>query len=152
MEALFQMWIMGGKTVEKAGLFIYLAVASLMDIKTKKVSVRLAVLAGLTAAGMWMFFSEMEFGEWIFGILPGLCLLLLGKVTGEAIGYGDGAAVIVCGMFLGFRDCVGVLMLGLFLTCPVSLFLIVCRRATRKSRMPFLPFLLAGYIVRMLII
>ena len=49
-------------------------------------------------------------------------------------------------LFLGFEKNVEVFVMGLFLAGITSLFLSVIRRKGRTYRIPFAPFLLAGYL------
>lgn len=130
-----------------AGLAVYLLTAAVMDLKTKTVSVKTAVIFGAMGTVMEIVWQAQGAGVWLGGFAPGLFLLLLSRLTGEAMGYGDGIAVMVCGSFLGFWGCTEVLLLALFLTCPFSLLMITVKKADRKKSMPFLPFLLAGYFI-----
>lgn len=130
-----------------AALFLYLLIAAGMDVKTRRVSTKLAAAAGTAAVLAELAWRPLSAACWLAGALPGVFLLLAGRITEEAIGYGDGAAVLVCGSFLGFWGCLEVTLWGLLLTAPVSLSLIVLKKAGRKTRLPFLPFLLAGYAI-----
>ena len=58
----------------------------------------------------------------------------------------DGMILVVSGIFLGFEKNVEVFVMGLFLAGITSLFLSVIRRKGRTYRIPFAPFLLAGYL------
>lgn len=129
------------------GMLLYLLAAAAADIRTRKVSLRLAALFAAAAVIMQVMWQGLSVGSWLAGALPGLFLLILGWGTLGAVGYGDGVALLVCGSFLGFWGCLEVFLLGLFLSCPVSLFFIVTRRADRKTELPFVPFLLAGYSI-----
>ncbi len=131
--------------VRYAGLLVYLAAAAVTDIRKKEVSVKAAGIAAVLAVTLRIAAGEKDLFSWMAGLLPGILVLLVGKVTKEAVGYGDGIAILVCGLFLGAGGCTGCVIIGLFLTFPVSLVLLVWKKADRKSRMPFLPFLLAGY-------
>ena len=131
--------------VRYAGLLVYLAAAAVTDIRKQEVSVKTAGVAAVLAVILRMAAGDINLLSWLAGLLPGILVLLIGKVTGEVVGYGDGIAILVCGLFLGARGCTGCVIIGLFLTFPVSLVLLLWKKADRKSRMPFLPFLLAGY-------
>lgn len=131
--------------VRYAGLLVYLAAAAVTDIRKREVSVKAAGIAAVLAVALRMAAGETNLLSWMACLLPGILVLLIGKATGEAIGYGDGIAILVCGMFLGAEGCTGCVIFGLFLTFPVSLILLLRKKADRKSRMPFLPFLLVGY-------
>lgn len=132
------------------GMLLYLLAAAAADIRTRKVSLRLAAFFAAASIIMQVMWQDLGIGIWLAGMLPGLFLMVLGWVTRGAVSYGDGVALLVCGSFLGFWGCLEVFLLGLFLSCPVSLFFIAGRKADRKTELPFVPFLLAGYSVWML--
>lgn len=131
-------------------LLVYLLMAAAMDIRTKKVSLRAAIIFAAAGIIVEMLWRQLDIGVWLAGILPGLFFMMLAWITREAVGYGDGAVLLVCGVFLGLWDCLRVLLLGLFLSFPFSLFCVVCCRAGRKKEIPFVPFLMAGYCFRIL--
>lgn len=137
---------MDGKLITYGVLMGYLVYAARKDIKTKRVSLKMAKIAGIAAVILWIFYRQTGFWEWILGLLPGLGLLALSYASREAIGYGDGVVACVCGLFLGFWGSMQVLIMALFFSGPVSMFLIVCGRARRRMRIAFVPFLLLGYI------
>lgn len=135
-----------GKLITYGSLLTYLVYTAFRDWKTKQVSVGIAKAALGCGVLFWLLFHPIGFVEWIFGILPGLGMLFLGAISHESIGYGDGIVACVCGTFLGFWGCMQVLVTGLFLSGPISLFLIASGRAGRKTRIAFVPFLLLGYL------
>ncbi len=76
--------------------------------------------------------------------LPGLFLLVLAWLTKESIGYGDGISVILLGGMVGLRNCIWVLCISLLLLSLAGLVLLVIKRVDRKTKIPYLPFLLAA--------
>lgn len=140
MEGVFKMrW---GRLI----LLGYLLAAAAADLRKKTVSLPAALLAGVAAATLHVFAGDGA--AWLAGCLPGMFLLGLAYVTRQSIGYGDGAALIVTGLFLGFVPAVTILMTALLLSCPVSLGLLIWKR-DRKRTLPFVPFLAAAYLIWM---
>ena len=88
--------------------------------------------------------------ELLLGAAVGFAMLGIGFLTREKIGYGDGAIVAVSGIFLGFTENLEMLCIALILLELMALFLIVVRKKGRRYRIPFCPFLLAGYLVILL--
>lgn len=72
--------------------------------------------------------------------------MFFGLWSGGSVGRADGMILVVSGIFLGFEKNVEVFVMGLFLAGITSLFLSVIRRKGRTYRIPFAPFLLAGYL------
>lgn len=121
-----------------AALF-FLGYLSRQDIKTKFVSVKVIWIFGAVAFLYLCWGQGTDVGVWIIRIIPGTVLWLLAWVTKESIGYGDGAAVMVLGLWCGTLFCILILCLGIFLSGVYAL----CRMAAgRFSPVPFIPFLL----------
>lgn len=84
------------------------------------------------------------------GILTGILFMGISRLTEEKIGYGDSLLIIVLGTFLGMWKLL-ILLLGAFgLAAVVSILLMIKRKFTRKSMIPFVPFLTVAYIGEML--
>lgn len=126
-------------------LLFYLAAAAWKDIREKTVSLRLGMGFGLLAVCVYVLSGQSPV-IWLTGMLPGFFLLGTAWLTGQAVGYGDGCVLLVIGLYLGFAAGVSILMAGLLLICPVSL-CVFLRKRDRKRTLPFVPFLLAGYLL-----
>lgn len=80
----------------------------------------------------------------MLGSLPGISLLLFGKLSGWAVGSADGIIVLVLGIYLGFWQVLSVLS-GAFLTAVMAAgFLLAVKKKDRKYEIPFIPFLFGG--------
>ncbi len=126
---------------------IFLLLCTWQDMKRRKIPVVLAAVYGL--AGMLV---DIVWGYplllCIKGILPGMGLLLLGKATGEQVGYGDGIALLAMGLFLTGEEIMGILLTGIFLCAAAAVALSFAGKIKRKTRLPFLPFLAGGFAIR----
>ena len=83
----------------------------------------------------------------ICGAILGGLVLALALISKEAVGIGDGIILIVSGIILGYRALLELILISLMLTGTVALFLIVVKRKGRTYRLPFIPFLLAAYLL-----
>lgn len=122
----------------------WLLAASIMDIRTRRVPVwMLAFGGGLAALAAWRQGAAVP--EAVMGMLPGVLLLLTALATKKA-GYGDGVVLCMFGAVLGREK--GMLLFGisLFLLSLYALTLLALRKAGKNTRIPFLPFLAAGWI------
>ena len=129
----------------------YLSVETGSDIRKKEISVTRSVLCGVIAillrTGMGM--SGLQAGTVQFlltAILPGGVLLLIGQITRQEVGYGDGILLLVCGLCLGGKETIFLFVSGLFLMFPISLVLLLSGHTDRRAELPFAPFLLASYL------
>lgn len=137
-------------------LLVYLAVESRRDIREKEISVkntiRAAMIAMFLRGGTYMIqHTAMTAGDALVfllcGAIPGGLLLLFGWITRQAIGYGDGLLLLICGFYLGGMAAGLLFVIGLFILFPVSLGLLITRRANRGTQLPFAPGLLAAYLL-----
>lgn len=123
-----------------AGL-LFLAGLSREDIRERRISLYKPAFFG--AVGL--FYGCCIEGnlpyEMLCRALPGGLFLLLAACTKEAVGYGDGAVILVLGLWLG--------ELFTFFTvaaafCMAGIYGAYCRIRGKKEPFPFVPFLLSG--------
>ena len=129
----------------------YLSVETGSDIRKKEISVTRSVLCGVIAfllrTGMGMPGLQAGTVQFLLtAILPGGILLLIGKITRQEVGYGDGILLLVCGLCLGGKETIFLFVSGLFLMFPISLVLLLSGHTDRRAELPFAPFLLASYL------
>lgn len=127
---------------------VWLGAISAADIKYCRVPVWMLGAGGIEAAVILFcrFGSGAEYGEALWGTVPGILLLAIGLLTGKA-GYGDGIVLLLLGMLLGSGK--GMLLFGisLFLISVCSLILLTLRKAGKGSRIPYLPFLTVSWLL-----
>lgn len=129
---------------EKAGYcgaLCFLGYLSAQDIRWKKISVRAVVVFGLLSILYFAAGERAGMEKGIYCMMPGMVLLSLSLMTGEKIGYGDGAAVLILGFCTGAVFCAETVCLGIIMSGIYSLYKIV-RKCNQP--IPFLPFLLAA--------
>lgn len=153
------------RELQLTGLLLYLGIEAKRDWKEKEISLTgsaAAALAGLLIA-LFVPVSEAGLGLWniwlclgellgtaeeiLPGLLPGVMLLILGWATGQAVGYGDGIAVMVCGMYLRLWDTLFLAAVGLLLMFPFSVILLLSKKGNCRTELAFLPFLLVSYVL-----
>lgn len=136
--------------MEHCLIISFLSINSWTDIRKRQISllsVGIFALIGLAYQGLY----KKQMSPALLGLMPGILLLAVSKVTREALGMGDALLMLVLGIFLGLPDSVEVLLLSLFLAAFwAGILMIICRRK-RDYEFPFVPFLLLGYIGRILL-
>ena len=90
-------------------------------------------------------------GGLLCDLLPGLFVMMIGLLTKEAIGYGDGWVLFAGGLAIGGAGAAAELMAGLILSALWSLGLLGSGRGTGKTRLPFVPFLACAELLRLLL-
>lgn len=126
-------------------IFVYLGISTYWDLRYKRIP--------WSVQGMgFIFLCICILVQWkelsllyLVAFVPGICLLLLAGITGENIGYADGVSVMLLGGMIGFRGCIWMLCISMLLLSVFGLLMLLLKRMTRKSKIPYLPFLfLAG--------
>lgn len=126
-------------------------VCSVMDIRKRTVSLIPAWLF-LAVGVVWQIaFQQTEVWELFLSLVPGAALIGIAWLTGEKIGYGDGWIVMAAGIWTGALDIFLILTGGMMLCGLYSGILLSLRKIRRNDTLPFLPFLLAGCIGRILL-
>lgn len=136
------MWKIGKLT----GIAIFLLLCSIQDIREKKLSVRMLVLAGSLFFILSLAFDRISWDERIKNMLPGMLALVLAFLTREQVGYGDAACLIVLGNVVSVRTLSGAILTGLLLTDVCAAVLFFRKKANRRTMLPFAPFLAAGML------
>jgi len=77
-------------------------------------------------------------------VIPGVFYLLMGRISGDQIGRGDGLTILVLGLFAGLPDTVLITAAAQFVCAVLAGLMLVMKRADRNTRIPFVPFLLAA--------
>ena len=89
-------------------------------------------------------------GDWInplVAVVLFAIFYLLAKYSKQAIGYGDAVAIPLLCLLGGYQTAGVIVLMALVLVGTVGLVLLVSRKATRKTEVPFIPFLAAAYLI-----
>lgn len=124
----------------------WLFICSVQDIKRKEVHITLLLIGIVTGMFGTMFWIDISLGNRLLGAALGGVLLVLNLITKGQVGIADGIIVCTIGFTFGFYISSGMLILSLFLSAIISLFLIVLRKVKRRTTIPFIPFLFAGFV------
>lgn len=119
------------------------------DLLYKKVPIWAVIIFGVSVWG-YRVYAGAGIGELLAGLVPGAVLLLTAFCTKESIGYGDGMVLCVLGIFLGLRYSLAVFGMALVFAALSAAVLLVLKKAGRKTELPFLPCLFAGYLLSMI--
>jgi len=124
-----------------------LGFSSILDYKTRKISI-VAVATGFACGTvLQIIIGQLRIYEMAGGCVLGLIFLLVARLTGEAIGYGDGLILIATGAFLGIMNNLLLLTISLALAAVFSISLLVFKRMKKNKEIPFVPFMLGGFVI-----
>lgn len=138
---MFEMWTL----MEAVGLG-YLGVMALADVRYRAVPGKWLVLGTVAASVYRVTHLEGIPGVWAGGIAIGVFFLLVSRLTGEGIGYGDSWLILILGIFLGVWRLLALLGIAFLLAAVASMWLLVRKKWSRKEAIPLVPFLLVGYL------
>lgn len=129
---------------------VFLAMNSWLDIRRREISLFLTVVY----AGCGIIYSILQGRKIQDVLIPagiGILFLAAGLISRGAIGVGDCWILLALGALLDTETYIRMLCIGFFLAAFWSGILLVIRRKSRKTEIPLVPFLLAGYIGGILI-
>ena len=124
---------------------VFLAMNSWLDIRRREISLLLTVVY----AGCGIIYSILQGRKIQDVLIPagiGILFLAAGLISRGAIGAGDCWILLALGALLDTETYIRMLCIGFFLAAFWSGILLVIRRKSRKTEIPLVPFLLAGYI------
>lgn len=122
---------------------------SIMDTKSKSVPAWMLWIGTAAAAGVLLYEGingRLNGWQACRALMPGLILLAVAYATGKA-GLADGVILMLLGIFMGYEDCVAASLGGLFLIALCSGVLLMLRRVKKDTRIPFVPFLAAAWLI-----
>lgn len=124
---------------------VFLAMNSWLDIRRREIS----LLLTMVYAGCGIIYSILQGRKIQDVLIPagiGILFLAAGLISRGAIGAGDCWILLALGALLDTETYIRMLCIGFFLAAFWSGILLVIRRKSRKTEIPLVPFLLAGYI------
>ena len=129
---------------------VFLAMNSWLDIRRREIS----LLLTMVYAGCGIIYSILQGRKIQDVLIPagiGILFLAAGLISRGAIGAGDCWILLALGALLDTETYIRMLCIVFFLAAFWSGILLVIRRKSRKTEIPLVPFLLAGYIGGILI-
>lgn len=125
---------------------LLLIAAAIQDLFTKKIKVWMVILCALFVCICIPFCKTQSLLDRISGIILGIGVVLLSRITKGKIGFGDGLVLCVTGLGLGFWGNLELFALALAIAAAFSIVLLIFRRVSRKHSIPFIPFLFISYL------
>lgn len=141
--------------ISKGIIILFLCVTSIFDMKKRGIPTRCLFLWGVVDIIYLIILSIWQKNmsaciDGMIGLIPGIVCIIVSHISKEQIAYGDGCVMLLIGILAGYKMTIVSFVVALFLLSIVAAVLLVIRRATRKTRVPFVPFLFGGYICSIL--
>ena len=133
-------------------IFVVLIIASAFDIKKKEVP--FVTILAVAAISVFSILYRIILGEnvrglviaGIMGIVPGAVMIIISIFTKKA-GIGDGLMLLGIGLGENYVCAITTACFGCFLLSLLSIVLLLTKKVTKNTCMPFVPFLAAGYVL-----
>lgn len=127
-------------------VYIILAVQSYWDLRYREIPT-MVTLCGMLMGISYCLVAKRTLTEVFGAMVIGGIILLIGRVTREAVGYGDGLLLCMMGFFYTAEQLWGICISAFFLAGMVSIFLVVVFHKKGSYKIPFVPFLLMGNLL-----
>lgn len=132
-------------TVSNIGCLVILAVLAGIDFRERQLPVRLLGAISI----LTMIFRVLNWNDagflWFGGSLIGVVFLLVSRMTGEKLGYGDSWIILLLGVFLGVWELLYLLAIAFFLAALIGI-ICLCLRKKKSTTIPFVPLLMLAYL------
>ena len=130
--------------LQTAMIIVYMGISTYFDLKWKRIPWWVQGMGIIFAAIYLILKCDMPVIEQLTSLIPGMILIFLSFITGESIGYGDGVSVMIIGSMVGIKNCIWVICVSLIMISVVGAVLMALKRASQKTRIPYIPFLFAA--------
>ena len=132
-------------------LFIFLLIATVLDIRSRRIPALLFVIFGAAGIIVRVFVimdqsQSPSIMEALFGIMIGAVFIGISLISDGKLGMGDAIAILVTGIYLTGSGTAFTVLYAMLLSALFSIVLLALHKGTRKTELPFLPFLLAGFL------
>ena len=133
------------KILEVLGIITFLGFNSWKDIRKREISLWTVIILILAGTGKAVYLGKTDLG-YVAAIGIGAGIIILSLVSRGAVGIGDGLILIALGTVLPFGKLCITFFIGLLCCCLWGILLLGVRKTGIKTQVPFVPFLLLGYI------
>lgn len=136
---------------ERVLCIIFLTIGSISDCKKREIA---SIGPALMAGGVLLFRLQkgnLEIFEVSLALIPAILLWLLRLVSSRQIGFGDVLMVGALGIVCYFWRMLRILTFASIAVSLVGIAIIVIKKGKKEMTIPFIPFLLLGFLVEDLI-
>lgn len=137
----------GAVLIGRIVCFGFLAGFTVSDIRFRKVSTSWLAMGGVMAAVYCLVFQREQWILSAMGLLTGALFILISRLTGEGIGYGDSIMISILGLYLGIWSLLEMLVITWCLVAIAAMIILVKKKYARKAAIPLMPFIMMGYVV-----
>ena len=132
-------------------LMIFLIFGTVFDIRKRSIPVSLFVVFGI--AGIVLGATQGRVSpdlttDWVFGVILGVVFIAISLISDKKLGMGDALSILIMGIYLGGSDAALAVLYAMMITSVFSIIILAFKKGSRKTELPFMPFLLTGCIIQ----
>lgn len=124
-----------------------LAGLSAADVRCRKIPGLALILGSIMAVSYTILVGVSHIWLAVGGFLIGFLFVLLSRVTGEQLGYGDSWLLCVLGVYLGTWNMLLLLFAAWMSVALAAMATLAVCRFRRGMTLPMIPFITIGYII-----
>ncbi len=127
-----------------------LSICSFEDVKRKQIRLWVVCAFGIMGMVLHLIYRQTGIVDILGGMGIGALLLLMGLISRQKIGYGDGFMFFVTGIYLGFWGNLSLLTAAMISVMMYALVLLASGRGSGRYEIAFSPFVLFGYVAMLM--
>lgn len=120
---------------------LFLGIGTYYDIKDQELPLRFLITFLLIGLSCNIILQYQSVSDLVIGGSIGSVFLVVGWMTKEEIGYGDGIGLMVLGILAGWKQLIPIIFAAFLLSGIYGLWKVIGLKASRSSTIPFFPFL-----------
>ena len=133
--------------MREIGLILFYGLTSFDDLKTKQVRVFEIVSFAIFGIVLNIVAPLNSMQSIIAAVFVGIVLYIFSILSKEKIGKGDALIVMVSGLYLGFTNVMILLWISSLLALIFGLITIKKLKVDSNYEIPFVPFLMSGFLI-----
>lgn len=130
----------------KIMLGVLLLAESVIDIKSKQVWLWMPLCIGSVGIGYRVLHGYTNTLELVVSLIVVLLFFIISKITKESLGRGDVWVIGSILLAIGLKKGMEIIFLGFLLAGIYGGILMIVKKCSGKKSIPFIPFLLVGFL------
>ena len=139
------------KIIRMSLVLAVLIVCAVSDYRKKEIKLIFPVFLAIAAAAMFFLGRDIAVKSVIAGMAEGIVIIVLSQITQGRIGMGDGVLLASTGLMLGWKDNLIMFFFACLLSACVSVLILTLKKGDRETKIPFIPFMVPGFLISVLI-
>lgn len=125
---------------------LFMGIGTFFDVRDRELPILFLLMFGSLGMVCNLLWKYQSLRDLLMGVCLGGTFLVIGFISNEKIGYGDGIGLVIIGIFEGIDGMISIIT-GAFLFSGVyGLWNIFGLKKSGSDTMPFFPFLLLAFV------